>query len=389
MTTTIHETTIELSARFAGVRDELRSLLVQVEDSATADRELAWVGSALAQWGDASAQIAGRAPIGSVAVLTPSTLPVYSALLFAGGAALPGNRVTLRPSGRAGTAAGAFVEQVLVPSGLEIELTQQSGRELVRAAATGDALVFTGSPENADAIAAGLPEDVVMAYQGPGVCAAVVGPTADVAQAVDTVVADRLFNVGQDCMSIERLYVHTSRADEVLAGLRARAGRLRVSERLAGAGDLFPLQAPEAYRGRLLTGMAEATEVHVPGDERADGVFGLAVMTCEADSATVLREAYGPLLPVVIYSDDGELKEMLELGDFALGLEVFGDLPKFGVLDFAHVTVNRSLYDEESFLMPFGGYRRTSFVRGEGRRTAGPHWLPWIVSAPGSGRDRL
>lgn len=377
------EASLELQRRLGESRRELWNLLVEVEDTATVDRELTWVEMAFADWPEASRRLAGRRAIGHVAVLPPATLPVYSTVLFGAGAALPGNDVTLRPArGSGAPAVEIFVERVLAPCGLSIQITRETGREVVEQSSSAAGLVFTGSSENAETIAAGLPDHVVMAYQGPGVCAAVIGPTTDVTKAVRRIVSDRLFNMGQDCLSIERLYVHSARARDTLATLQHLSRRLNVAERRAGQGQLFPIQEPAKFRTRLQDGLSEAIDLCVPGGEVADGVFALTVMTCRADARTVLRESYGPLLPVVVYNSTAELREMLMLGDFALGLMLFDSLPPFGVLDFAHVSVNRSLYDAESYLAPFGGYRRSSFIRQAGRRTSGPYWLPWIMSRP-------
>lgn len=292
----------------------------------------------------------------------------------------------MRPSRGGVEPAKIMVEEVFGPAGVNIAVSTESGRQFIDSSLAADAVVFTGLPENAARIAEKLQDSTTLVYQGPGVCAAVIRRDADIEQAVATVVADRLFNMGQDCLSIERLYVDRAVLPEVISGIKrlARTHRWASRDDPVGA-QLFPLLDPVQFQRRLDHAFSQATDVHLEGGCVAEGTFALTVLEAEPDSGVVLREAFGPILPIVAYSDEVELREMLELGDFALGLESFGGLPSFGVLDFAHVAVDSSLYDYESFLCPFGGYRETTFVRSRDGYTNGPHWLPHVLTGERTG----
>jgi acyl-CoA reductase-like NAD-dependent aldehyde dehydrogenase len=242
-------------------------------------------------------------------------------------------------------------------------------------------MVYCGSAEHAARLDQDLPDRVRLICQGPGVCAAVVTDFADIQAAAESVIATRIFNSSQDCMATERVYVHHAAYPEFIDALLAAAGRVRVGPNADPDTQLGPL---------LLTGLTDrwladpascGTVLRVSGHDGP--ACGLVIIEAAADAPIVLEEKYCPILPVVRYHTDRDLAEMLALGDYALGLTVFGaGLPVFGTLDFCHVAVNSSLYEHEDAWSAFGGHRRTTLVRGPGLRRTGPVLVPYALTDP-------
>ncbi|CAL9576312.1 Glutarate-semialdehyde dehydrogenase [Actinosynnema sp. ALI-1.44] len=368
-----------LAALFAESRDELIDLLLQHETLSTAQVELAWVASAL----DAPAHkvdwIPDRRPLGTVFVATPATLPIYSTLLFALSSALVGNRVVLRPSSTTRSCV-EHVVKLVEAAGLDIELADRSWSSFAdRAHREADGMIFCGSVEHARQLDLTLPDDIRLLCQGPGVCAMVVTADANIEDAARTALRTRLFNNGQDCLATERVYVADAIAEEFITRLLALAGRLRIGPNDRAETDLGPLLVPAAAERWFTEVPAGATVLRAGGDRGGD-MYDLRVVEAVPDAEVVLSEKYCPVLPIVRYRTDGELREMLQLGNFALGLTVAGSTPVHGTLDFSHVAVNSVLFDFEDAWAPFGGARSTTLLRQGGRRSSGPVLVPFAMS---------
>ncbi len=371
---------LRLAAAIRAHRAELTSALVQVETHRTASIELDWLLAALRP-SVKNAWLPKRRGIGTVFTATPATLPLYSTLLFALAPALAGNRVVVR----AASASRDYVRLLLalaVEAGLAVELVEQPWGEFAAAASgNADGVVYCGSAEHAAELDDALPERIRLICQGPGVCAAVVTDAADIPAAANAVIATRLFNSSQDCMATERVYVHHEVYGEFVDALLTAADAVRAGANDDPATVLGPLLI-DGLTDRWLPDLSDhGTVLRDPSQD--DAVPGLAILEAAADASIVLEEKYCPVLPVVHYCDDRDLAEMLALGDYALGLTVFGQqLPVFGTLDFCHVAVDSTLYEHEDAWTPFGGHRRTTVVRGPGMRRTGPVLVPYALSDP-------
>ncbi|MCX4093189.1 aldehyde dehydrogenase family protein [Nocardia sp. alder85J] len=371
---------VRLAEAVEAHRAELTSALVQVETHRTAATELDWLLAGLIP-GVNNAWLAQRRGIGTVFTATPATLPLYSMLLFALAPALAGNRVVVR----AASASRDCVRLLLalaVEAGLPVELVEQPWAEFsATAAGNAGGVVYCGSVGHAAELDEALPEHVRLICQGPGVCAAVVTDAADIPVAARTVIATRIFNNSQDCMATERVYVHRSVYGEFIDALLTAADTVKTGPNDDPTTQLGPLLIDGLANRWLSNPTDHGTVLRSPGQDGA--LPGLAIFEADADAPIVLEEKYCPVLPVVEYRDDHDLAAMLTLGDYALGLTVFGPkLPRFGTLDFCHVAVDSTLYEHEDAWTPFGGHRRTTLVRGPGVRRTGPVLVPYALSEP-------
>lgn len=380
LSTAPHARMTQLAEAVRAQRPELMAALLGVETHTTAVTELDWVLAALTP-GPMTGWLSQRRGIGTVFAATPATLPLYSTLLFALAPALAGNRVVARPAS-ASRDCVRLLYALAAEAGLPVELVDQPWDEFAASAADhADGMVYCGSAEHAAQLDQALPHRVRLICQGPGVCAAVVTDTADIQAAAESVIATRIFNSSQDCMATERVYVHHAVYPEFIDALLAAAGRVRTG----------PNADPETQLGPpLLTGLIDrwladlASHSTVLREPEHDGpAWGLAIVETAADAPIVLEEKYCPILPVVSYRNDRDLAEMLALGDYALGMSVFGSaLPIFGTLDFGHVAVNSTLYEHEDAWSAFGGHRRTTLIRGPGLRRTGPVLVPYALTDP-------
>ncbi|MFJ4097483.1 aldehyde dehydrogenase family protein [Kitasatospora sp. NPDC089913] len=364
-------------------RHELTALATTVETARTARTEWEWALAALNPQPHRTHWLAGRRPLGAVYVRMPATLPVYSFALFAVGALLPGNRVVLRPAGPSRHVVEPLV-RLAHEAGLPIELRTGTWEDFeTEAKESANGFVFCGGSERAERLAAVLPDRTRLLCQGPGCCAFVVTAGADPVLAAEAVVRTRLFNSSQDCLATERVYVADPVLDRFLAALDTQLDKVSYGADNTADVDVGPLlldaHAADWY-SRIAGGEGSILR---PGANLGGSLYETCVVEAAPDSALVLDEKYCPVLPVVRYRNDSQLQDMLRLGDYALGLTVQGRLPSFGTLDFGHVAVGTTHYDLESPLSPFGGYRRTTFVRADGSLRRGPALVPFEMSTRG------
>jgi succinate-semialdehyde dehydrogenase/glutarate-semialdehyde dehydrogenase len=269
-------------------------------------------------------------PLGVVAVLGPAAEPFATPLGDVAVALMAGNGVVLKPSPHAALS-GARIARVFARAGLPPGLLQVVQGH----AATGGALVeapvaqvrFTGSALAGAKVLEECARGVkrVVAELG-GTDAAIVCADANIARAVEGIAWGAFANAGQSGGSIERVYVMREVADELLAGLVARARALRVGDPADAETEIGPLVGGERL-GRVVEllddAVAEGATLHCGGPVAVDGFSGAfcapAVLTGVPAGARLAREeAPGPVVAVTVV--DREEDAIAAANDSALGL---------------------------------------------------------------------
>jgi acyl-CoA reductase-like NAD-dependent aldehyde dehydrogenase len=243
---------------------------------------------------------------------------------------MAGNGVVLKPSPHAALS-GARIARVFARAGLPPGLLQVVQGH----AATGGALVeapvaqvrFTGSAlagaKVLETCARGVKR--VVAELG-GTDAAIVCADANIARAVEGIAWGAFANAGQSGGSIERVYVLREVADELLAGLVARAQALRVGDPADAETEIGPLVGGERL-GRVMEllddAVTQGATLHCGGPVMVDGFSGAfcapAVLTGVPAGARLAREeAPGPVVAVTVV--DREEDAITAANDSTLGL---------------------------------------------------------------------
>ena len=171
-----------------------------------------------------------RKPVGIVAAITPFNDPLNLVAHKLGPAIIGGNGVVLKPSGRTPLSGLALVQLLLeagVPSGRIAAIVAGPGvSEALVTDPQVDLISFTGGPQTADRIAAAAGAKKIISELG-GNNATIVCPDADAVQAAKAIVAGAFGVAGQNCLSVQRVYVHISLFDQVLEHVTAGTKALR------------------------------------------------------------------------------------------------------------------------------------------------------------------
>ncbi|MGH2908196.1 MAG: aldehyde dehydrogenase family protein, partial [Solirubrobacteraceae bacterium] len=175
-----------------------------------------------------------RRPLGVVAAIVPWNFPTTLLANKLGPALLCGNTVVAKPADTTPFTSLRLAE-ILAEAGLPdgvLNVITGTGAEAGEALVTHPLVrkvAFTGSTptgERVAALAARGSKRVTLELGGSDPM--IICDDADLAKAASAAAMGRFYNCGQACLAIKRVYVMESVADEIVAALVAKAGRLRV-----------------------------------------------------------------------------------------------------------------------------------------------------------------
>ncbi|MAD65823.1 MAG: aldehyde dehydrogenase [Haliea sp.] len=251
-------------------------------------------------------------PLGVVAAIVPWNFPLITAVTKVGAALLAGNTVVLKPAPSTPLSTlklGALFSNV-VPAGVLNIITDNGDLGgLLTSHPSISKISFTGSTATGckvmESSAATLKR---LTLELGGNDSGIVLDDCDPAT-VATQVFDAAFaNNGQVCVALKRLYVHDSQYEAVCDSLAALARNRVVGPGLEEGTQLGPVQNRVQYQ-KLKTLIAETAQEGniIAGGDAPDlpGYFiNPTIVSDIADDARLVREEqFGPVLPVLRYSD--------------------------------------------------------------------------------------
>lgn len=244
-------------------------------------------------------------PRGVVGIIAPWNYPLMQFFKPLFPALLAGDAVVLKPSEhtpRIGAWLAGICAEVVGP-GL-VGLVQGDGA--VGAALLEsdiDAIVFTGSVATGRRVAARAGERLIpCSVELGGKDAAIVLADCDLDRTAAGLAFWALHNAGQDCSSVERIYVEASIADRFVERLAQVAGALSVHP--APGGDIGPLQNAAQLRiveEHVADAVAKGARVVCGGAPTGTGNGYLPTVLdgCASGMKVVDEETFGPVVAVV------------------------------------------------------------------------------------------
>jgi len=226
-------------------------------------------------------------------------------------------------------------------------------------------LSFIGSAKVGWMLRARLAPGATCTLEHGGVAPVLIDETADIDDALPLLIKGAFYHAGQVCVSVQRIYVHESRAREVTERLADHALRLVVGDPTSERTDVGPLIRPREVT-RVGDWVSEAiqsgAEVRCGGSALGETTFAPTVLWQPADDAKVsLEEVFGPVVSVYPYRTLDEAIRRANTGDsffqaglFTKRLDVALDVGRR--LEGMAVLIN----DHSAFRvdwMPFGGHR--------------------------------
>ncbi len=242
-----------------------------------------------------------KAPRGLVGLVTPWNYPVAIPLRTIVPALLAGNAVLFKPSEvtpRAGALVASLFEGLL-PDGL-LALVQGGGDVGAAVVDEADIVVFTGSVATGRRVAVRCAERLIpCSLELGGKDAAVVLADAQLERTANGLVWGAFTNAGQNCASIERVYVDRTIAPKLIARI------VELTKSLVPGRDTAVLTTArqcDIVRRHLAEAEASGAEV-LAGGAPEPGSLAFAptvVKLAHEDTALLKEETFGPILPIVV-----------------------------------------------------------------------------------------
>src|SRR3954447_3513109 len=273
-------------------------------------------------------------PLGVVGIIAPWNYPLTLSIGDAIPALAAGNAVVLKPDGQTPFTAlwaVALLEEAGLPDGL-MQVITGSGSELGPALIEGsDYVMFTGSTETGRTVAKQAAENLIgSSMELGGKNAMIVLDDANLNRTVEGAERALFSNAGQLCISIERLFVHESLADEFERKLTERIRKMRLGTSLdygADMGSLISEGQLETLREHVDAATGKGAQVVVGGKPRPDigpYFFEPTLLSSVKNGMTLFRdETFGPVVAVSRFSDVDEVVERANDSEYGLNFSLW------------------------------------------------------------------
>jgi benzaldehyde dehydrogenase (NAD) len=324
------------------------------------------IGETVAESGELST--AQRVPVGVVGVITPWNFPLVLAMRSLAPALALGNAVILKCDPHTPVSGGLVLARVFEEAGLPEAVLHvlpggaEAGAALTTAPEVG-MVSFTGSTAAGRKVGAACGERLKRAsLELGGNNALIVLDDADVEAASSSGAWASFLHQGQICIGTGRHLVHERVADAYLEQLATRAARLPVGnpavEEVA-LGPIINARQHEQLRSIVSDAVAAGARVLAGGEGTAPFFAPTVLADVRPDMRAWREEIFGPVAPVMTFSDDDEAIALANDTEYGLTASVFtGDLERgrriAGALrtGMAHINDQSVKADPR---MPFGG----------------------------------
>jgi acyl-CoA reductase-like NAD-dependent aldehyde dehydrogenase len=281
-----------------------------------------------------------KEPIGVVLALVPWNYPLLCAVNTVVTATLAGNSVLIKHSDRTPTAADWFQKTFIAagaPKGLVSAF--HADHALVQRVIANPAIAyvqFTGSVSGGRAVysATAAQRFIDVGLELGGKDPAYIASDADLQYAIANVVDGGMYNAGQSCCAVERVYVHESHYDAFINGAKKLLQEYKLGNPLNDTTTMGPIAQPRhpsflvkqveeavSQGARLITGGQQTNDVNGKGR-----FFQPTLLAdCTPSMRVISEESFGPLLAVAPVRNDDEAITLMNQSEFGLTASVWSN----------------------------------------------------------------
>ncbi|WP_166964060.1 aldehyde dehydrogenase [Yeosuana marina] len=315
-------------------------------------------------------------PYGTVLVMAPWNYPYLLAILPVIGAIAAGNTVVLKPS-------------ELTPNTSKIieTIIQNVFNENYVAIVQGDAKIaqellkqhwdyifFTGSVKVGKIVAqaaANYLTPTTLELGGKNPC--IIDESANIKLAAKRIAWGKFLNAGQTCIAPDYILIHNSVKQEFTKALRDEI-------------ELFYSKNPEESEDfariintgnfKRLANMLDNEHIVIGGETNEDDLFIAPTVIDEpsTDSEVMKDEIFGPILPILSYSNEDDINKIIRTYNKPLSLYVFSNNKTFAnkmisTYSFGGGAINDTIVQFANPKLPFGGVGSSGLGAYHGKHT--------------------
>lgn len=311
---------IRYGGEFRGV-EERASYMADIAEAALAPEVI--------EESDAFHRFIAREPLGLVFVIAPWNYPYLTAINTVAPGLIAGNAVILKHATQT-LLAGERMVRAFTSAGVPEDVFQNifldhETTEALIAERSFDFVNFTGSVKGGQAIeraAAGTftPLGLELGGKDPGY----VMVDADLDAAVETLMDGAMFNSGQCCCGIERIYVARPLFDAFVEKSVALVRGMKLGNPLdpeTTIGPMANIRFARLVREQIKEAVAAGARAHLAPFEGDDGGCYLSpqILTNVDHTMRVMREeSFGPVVGIMAVDDDEEAIRLMNDSDYGL-----------------------------------------------------------------------
>lgn len=320
-----------------------------------------------------------REPVGPCILITPWNFPLAMGARKIGPAIAAGCTMVFKPAKLTPLTTCMLVDVLVeagLPAGVLNVVTSESASRVVgpwMESGIARKVTFTGSTE----VGVGLLKqaaDTVMktSMELGGNAPFVVFEDADIDKAVDGAVLAKMRNGGEACTAANRMFVHTSLAEEFSTRLAERLGSMKVGNGLEEGTEMGPLvdqDSLDKVSGLVDEAVAKGATV-LTGGAKVEGkgfFYAPTVLTDIPDDSEIrTTEIFGPVAPIVTFDTDDEGIALANETEFGLVGYMYSEnveraLSLADRMEVGMVGLNTGLVSNPA--APFGGVKMSGLGR--------------------------
>jgi acyl-CoA reductase-like NAD-dependent aldehyde dehydrogenase len=315
-----------------------------------------------------------RVPLGVVGAIVPWNFPVSIAFLKVPAALLTGNCMILKPAPTTPLTTlkiGELLQDILPPGVLNVVaggdelgpwITEHPGIAKIS---------FTGSSATGKRVVQSSSQTLKrVTLELGGNDAAIVMGDANIPAIAEQIFWSAFTNAGQICMATKRLYVHEAVYDALATALVTYAGNIKLGNGADETTGMGPIQNELQFKRvrSLLDDIASRGQKVLIGGTVPDTAGFFVPITIvdnpAEDSPVVAEEAFGPVLPMMKFTDIEDVIAKVNASPYGLAGSVWSsDLAAAAAvaerIDSGTVWVNNWFHLTP--LAPFGGHRQSGY----------------------------
>lgn len=305
-----------------------------------------------------------KKPIGVVGGIVPWNFPMFIFARKVAPAFVTGCPIIIKPSQYTPNTAcelASIIHEAEVPKGV-FNLVTGKGSDIGDPLASSPDVAMislTGSyPAGSKVMEAAAKNITKVNLELGGKAPAIVTKHANVELAVEKITTSRITNNGQACTNAERVYVHEDVAEEFIEKITNSFKNTKVGDSLNEEDcDIGPLVNQDQLESveKMVNNAIEAGAVVKTGGKRINTEKGYyfepTVLTEVAQEMEIIQEEiFGPVLPIVIYSDFDKVLEAANDTRYGLSSSIFSDnvhevMKASNVLKYGETYVNRENFE--------------------------------------------
>ena len=319
-------------------------------------------------------------PKGSVLIISPWNFPINLSFGPMISAIAAGNTVILKPSELTPHSSGIMVQIIadLFPENEVAVITGgvETSTELLKLKF--DHIFFTGSPQVGKIVMTAAAKHLAsVTLELGGKSPTIVDETANIKRSAKRITWGKWLNNGQTCLAPDYIYVHRSKADELVTELEKNIKAYYDED--ASKSESYARVVSEGHTERI-NGLLEDVEANSGnGNIVFGGIRGIKeryisptiVMNPALDSKLMQEEIFGPVLPVLLYDNLDEVINFVNSLEKPLVLYIYSNKKSninkvVNYTSSGGVLVNDSLVHFFHNELPFGGANNSGIGKSHG-----------------------